>query len=93
MARLNLGKPHGNIISNSASVMCGTKSNLEVWFPEIALHLIDIDVGACHHMYNVVKKFLERFKGTLEVLLREIYRDFRVSADSAEYLQGIFIRA
>ena len=77
------------ILSDSASVMRGVKSGLEARVREIAPHLIDIDGDACHHMHNIVKNFTKHFNSTLEKLFREIYRDFKLSAHSVDYLKEI----
>ena len=77
------------ILSDSASVMRGVKSGLEARVREIAPHLIDIECDACHHMHNIVKNFTKHFNSTLEKLFREIYRDFKLSAHSVDYLKEI----
>ena len=77
------------ILSDSASVMHGFKSGLEARVREIAPHLIDIDDDACHHMHNIVKNFTKQCNSTLEKLFREIFRDFKLSAHSVDYLKEI----
>ena len=69
--------------------MRGVKSGLEARVREIAPHLIDIDGDACHHIHNIVKNFTKYFNSTLEKLFREIYRDFKLSAHSVDYLKEI----
>ena len=44
-------------------------------------HLLDIDGDLCHHLYNIVQKFLNNFENYLEKLFRDLYRDFDLSAD------------
>ena len=46
-----------------------------------ALHLIDIDGDACHHIRNASKKFTEIFNKHLGILFRDIYNDFTWSED------------
>ena len=77
------------ILSDSASVMHGVKSGLEARVREIAPHLIDIDGESCHHMHNIVKNFTKHLNSTLQKLFREIYRDFKLSAHSVDYLKEI----
>ena len=69
--------------------MRGVKSGLEARVREIAPQLIDIDGDACHHMHNIVKNFTKHFNSNLEKLFREIYRDFKLSANSVDYLKEI----
>ena len=49
-----------------------------------------IHIGdSCHHMHNIVKNFANHFDKFLEGLFRNIYTDFKTSADSSEMLKEI----
>ena len=78
------------ILMDSASVMRGSKSGLEKRLRDtVAPHLLDIDGDACHHIHNIVKKFIKPFDSFLENLFRNIFRDFNLSADLQKHLQQI----
>ena len=72
---------------DSASVIRGEKNGLEKRVGDLAPHLIDIDGDSCHHMHNIVKNFTNHFDKFLEGLFRNIYTDFKISADSSEMLR------
>ena len=77
------------MLRDSASVMGGEKNGLEKRVRDLAPHLIDIDGDSCHHMHNIVKNFTNHFDKFLEGLFRNIYTDFKTSADSLEMLKEI----
>ena len=74
---------------DSASVMWGEKNGLEKRVRDLAPHSIDIDGDSCHHMHNIVKNFTNHFDKFLEGLFRNIYTDFKTSADFLEMLKEI----
>ena len=49
-------------------------------------HLLDVNVDLCHHIHDMVKKFLNNFGNYLEKLFRDLYRDFDLSADLVKRL-------
>ena len=42
---------------------------------------MDIDGDLCHHLHDIVKKFLNNFENYLEKLFRDLYRDIDLRAD------------
>ena len=77
------------MLMDFASVMQGEKNGLEKRVRDLAPHLIDIDGDSCHHMHNIVKNFTNHYDKFFESLFRNIYTDFRTSADSLEMLKEI----
>ena len=77
------------MLTDSASVMRGEKNGLEKRVRDLVPHLIDIDGGSCHRMHNIVKNFTNHLDKFLEGLLRNIYTDFKTSADSLEMFKEI----
>ena len=77
------------MLTDSASVMRGEKNGLEKRVRDLVPHLIDIDGDSCHRMHNIVKNFTNHFDKFLEGLLRNIYTDFKTSADSLEMFKEI----
>ena len=77
------------MLMDSVSVMQGEKIGLEEKVRDPAPHLIDIDDDSCYHMHNIVKKFTNHFNKFLEGLFRNIYTDFKTSAESLEMLKEI----
>ena len=78
------------ILMDSCSVMRGSKSNLEkcLW-DSIAPHLLDTDCDICHHIHNIVKKFMTTFGNFLEKLFQDIFQDFHASSDLLQQLKDI----
>ena len=77
------------MLMDSAAPMRGKKTGLEVRVRELAPHLLDVDGDSCHHIHNVVKNFTKHFDRFLENLFRDIYTDFKHSADSLDCLKDI----
>ena len=78
------------ILMDSASVERGCKSGLEKRIGDsVAPQLLDIDGDSCHHMHNIVKKFVQPFDSFLENLFRDIFRDFNLSADLLKRLKEL----
>ena len=68
--------------------MGGCKTGLEKRLRDGPVpHLLDIDGDLCHHIHNIVKKFLSNFENYLEKLFRDLYRDFDLSADLFKRLE------
>ena len=77
------------MLMDSASVMRGHKTGLEVRIREVAPQLLDIDGDACHHMHNIVKQITKPFKYFLERLFRDLFTDFKHAADSCDMLAEV----
>lgn len=76
------------MLSDSASAMRGEIDGLEVKLRStVAPHLLDVDGESCHHMHNIVKKFVSHFEHFLENLFRDISTEFKFSADNLSYLK------
>ena len=61
--------------------MRGCKTGLEKRLPNAPVpYLLNIDGDLCHHIHNIVKKFLSNFENDLQKLFRFVQR-FCISAD------------
>ena len=70
-----------NVIDSCAK-MRGCKTGLEKRFHDGPVpHLLDIDGDLCHHIHNIVKKFLNNFEKYLKKLFRDLHGHFDLSAD------------
>ena len=70
-----------NVIDSRAK-MRGCKTDLEKRFHDSPVpHLLDIDGDLCHHIHNIVKKFLNNFEKYLKKLFRDLHGHFDLSAD------------
>jgi len=70
--------PLANLISNlcdSTNYMRGKKAGFETLLRNHAVHMLDIDGDTCHHMHNIVKKFLSPFEKYIEYLCSDIHND------------------
>ena len=64
------------ILMNSCSVMRESKSGLEKHLRDsIAPHLLAIDGEICHHIHDIVKKFMTTLGNFLEKLFQDVFQD------------------
>ena len=70
------------VLMNLCSVMRGCKTGLDK-------RLCDgpVPYHRCHHIYNIVKKFLNNFDNYIEKFFPDLYRDFDLSADLFKQLE------
>ena len=67
---------------DSCAMMRGCKTGLEKRpYDSSVPHVLDFNYYLCHHIHNIIKKFLNNFENYLEKLFRDLYRDFDLSAD------------
>ena len=55
----------------------------------VVTHLLDIVGDICHHVHNIVKKFMTTFDNLLEKLFQDIFGDFHLSSDLLQQLKEI----
>ena len=61
------------VLMDSCAVMRGCKTGLEKRLRDGSVpYLLDIDGDLCHHVLNIVKKFLNNFENYLEKLFRDL---------------------
>lgn len=78
------------ILMDTCSVLRGSKSGLEKRLRDsVVTHLLDIDGDICHHIHNIVKKFMTTLDNLLEKLFQDIFGDFHLSSDLLQELKEI----
>ena len=76
------------VLMDSSTMMRGCKTGLEKRLYDSSVpHLLDFNDDLCHHIHNIIKKFLNNFQNYLEKLFRDLYRDFDLSADLLKRLE------
>lgn len=73
-----------NFISNlfdSINHICSKKSGFKTLLQDQMPYLLNISCDTCHHMHNLIRKFLLRFEKHIENLCIDLHKDFKWSPD------------
>ena len=78
------------VLMDSCAVMRGCKTGLEKRLRDGSVpYLLDIDGDLCHHVLNIVKKFLNNFENYLKKLFRDLMTDLLKRLELLCYHTGV----